>query len=54
MKQIVATKEPIAVRPDLPTFSSKGCDLLSPVYHGIGRLISNMSKRWRFSLRARL
>ena len=32
----VATKEPIAVRPDLPTFRSKGYDLLSSVYHGVG------------------
>lgn len=32
----VATKEPIAVRPDLPTFRSRGYDLLSSVYHGVG------------------
>ena len=32
----VATKEPIAVRPDLPTFVSKGYNLLSSVYHGVG------------------
>ena len=32
----IATKEPIAVKPDLPTFRSKGYDLLSAVYHGVG------------------
>lgn len=32
----IATKEPIAVKPDLPTFRSKGYDLLSSVYHGVG------------------
>ena len=32
----VATAKPIAVKPDLPTFRSKGYDLLSSVYHGVG------------------
>jgi tripartite-type tricarboxylate transporter receptor subunit TctC len=32
----IATKKPIAVKPDLPTFISKGYNLLSSVYHGVG------------------
>ncbi|OED37829.1 hypothetical protein AB833_22175 [Chromatiales bacterium (ex Bugula neritina AB1)] len=32
----VASAEPVATNPDLPTFKSLGFDLLSAVYHGVG------------------
>lgn len=32
----VATEKPVQTNPDLPTFKSKGYDLLSSVYHGVG------------------
>ena len=32
----VATKEPVESSPEVPTFMSKGYDLLSSVYHGVG------------------
>ncbi len=32
----VASAEPVPTNPDLPTFRSKGYDLLSSVYHGVG------------------
>jgi tripartite-type tricarboxylate transporter receptor subunit TctC len=32
----VATQEPVETNPDLPTFKSKGYELYSSVYHGVG------------------
>lgn len=32
----VGTAEPVSTNPDLPTFQSKGYNLLSAVYHGVG------------------
>ncbi len=32
----VATEEPVETSPEVPTFKSKGFDLLSSVYHGVG------------------
>ncbi len=32
----VGTAEPVSTNPDLPTFKSKGYDLMSAVYHGVG------------------
>ena len=32
----VASAEPVPTNPELPTFKSKGYDLLSSVYHGVG------------------
>lgn len=32
----VGTEEPVPTNPDLPTFKSKGYDLTSAVYHGVG------------------
>ena len=49
----VATKEPIAVRPDLPTFVSKGYNLLSSVYHGVGVPVGTPPERQSRGSRAR-